>query len=303
MGDYPRGVQRSLYPDVYAIGTANPRPRRRQRTGYHPGLQAIAPMPPRRRKVAYRVPGVQLMAKTARHYGPARVSYNRRRIYRPQGIGRRTGGFTGIERKFYDTKNTGTALIAPTNAAGGELDESATVCLNTIVQGDGENQRDGRVATINSCYVKGIINIAEAAAATGDPSTKIYLALVLDTQTNGAQLNSEDVFTNHSATGALASSPMRQMQFTQRFRVLDTFECDMGNPNAFNETGATGGAHQMGLVQAFSLSSNLTFRTQYSGTTETVANITDNSLHVIGYCSNVVLAPTVFYNARVRFVG
>ncbi len=229
---------------------------------------------------------------------------NRRQVYRPQGIGPRTGGFTGIERKFYDTSLVGGALTAPSDSTGGEHDQSATICMNSITQGDGESQRDGRVASIQGAYVKGTLkSVAQHATAVADDATKIYVALVLDTQTNGAQLNSEDVFKNQAANANLAASPMRNMQFTQRFRVLDTFECVMGDSNMANDTGATGGLQQSGQIVPFTLSSNLQFRSQFSGTTESVANITDNSLHVIAYCSNTELVPTLNYNARIRFVG
>ncbi len=229
---------------------------------------------------------------------------SRRQVYRPQGIGPRTGGFTGIERKFYDTSLVGGALTAPSDSTGGEHDQSATICMNSITQGDGESQRDGRVASIQGAYVKGVIkSVAQHATAVADDACKVYVALVLDTQTNGAQLNSEDVFKNDAANANLAGSPMRNMQFTQRFRVLDTFECVLENANMANDTGATGGLQQSGQLVPFTLSSNLQFRTQFSGTTESVANITDNSLHIIAFVSNTELVTTLNYNARIRFVG
>ncbi len=239
-------------------------------------------------------------ASGRRHYRGAGTPY--RSKY--QGVRRRTGGFTGIERKFYDTSLISGVLAAPTDSTGGEHDESATICMNTMIQGDGESERDGRKATIQSAFVKGTIkSIAQHATAVADDGTKVYVALVLDTQTNGAQLNSENVFKNDSANANLAASPMRNMQFTQRFRVLDTFEAIIGNANMANDTGATGGLQQSGQIVPFHLSSNLEFSTQYSGNTETVANITDNSLHIIAYCSSTELAPSINYNARVRFVG
>lgn len=45
-------------------------------------------------------------------------------------------------------------------------------------------------------------------------------------------------------------------------------------------------------------------RTNYNaGTTESVANIIDNSIHVVAYTSSQDLAPLINYNARLRFVG
>ncbi len=224
-----------------------------------------------------------------------------RRIFKPQGVGPRTGGFTGIERKFYDTSLVAAALTAPSDSTGGEHDQSATICLNTAIQGDGESDRDGRKATFQSVFVKGVCTVAAQANNTaGLGASKIYIALVLDTQTNGAQLNSEDVFKNDSASASMVASPMRNMQFTQRFRILDTQEFIMQDPNiSYDGTNI----EMNGLQQAWQLSSNLTFSTTYSGTTETVANITDNSLHIIAFCSALGLVPTISYNARVRFVG
>ncbi len=223
----------------------------------------------------------------------------RRRAF--QGGRARTGGFTGIERKFYDTSLVGSALTAPTDAAGGEHNPSATICLNSITQGDGEEQRDGRKCTVQSCFVKGTVRVGPLANITaGDEGAKIYIALVLDTQTNGALLNSEDVFKNEGANLVLAGSPMRNMQFTQRFRILDTAEFVMENPNlSWDGTNM----ESQGLVTPFQLSSNLTFSSLYSGTTESIANITDNSLSIIAYTSAVGLVPLLSYNARVRFVG
>ncbi len=254
-----------------------------------------------RRKVSMAVPKTQFRRGPAgRGVFSANVG-GPRRVFRAQGMRPRTGGFTGIERKFYDTSLVAAALTAPTDSSGGEHDESTTICLNSMTQGDGESQRDGRKATIQSTFVKGFIDVPRQINQTaGDGASKVYIALVLDTQTNGAQLNSEDVFTNDSANATLAASPLRQMQFTQRFRILDTAEMVFQGPNiAYDGTNL----EQQGEQQAFHLSSNLEFSTQYSGTTESVANITDNSLHIIAFTNNVGLAPTISYNARVRFVG
>ncbi len=254
-------------------------------------------MPPRRGKVMM----VATRSRPVTHRVKGKSIQGPRRVFRPQGLGPRTGGFTGIERKFYDTHLSLAALTAPTDSAGGEHNPSATICLNSIVQGDGEEQRDGRKATIQSCYVNGIIACSPQINQTAlDAALKVYVALVLDTQTNGALLNSEDVFKNESADALLASSPMRNMQFTQRFRILDTAVMDIPFPQAaYDGTNL----EQAGSVTSFRLSSNMTFNTLYSGTTESIANITDNSLSIIAFSSDVGLVPSIAYNARVRFVG
>lgn len=43
--------------------------------------------------------------------------------------------------------------------------------------------------------------------------------------------------------------------------------------------------------------------TTFSSTTAVVANIVDNSLHLIAFANRVELVPAIAYNSRLRFVG
>lgn len=211
----------------------------------------------------------------------------------------------GIETKFYDTSLVLSALTAPTDASGGEKNPSATICLNSVVQGDGESNRDGRQITMKSIQIKGsVVTASQSTQSTADSAASCFIALVLDTQTNGALLNSEDVFTNPSANAAGATTLFRDLQFAKRFKVLATRQFTLGNPGIANDTGATGGLVQNGLRKDFQMFVPLNnIRTLYSGTTETIANITDNSLNIIAFCSTTTQAPALTYNARLRFVG
>jgi len=58
-----------------------------------------------------------------------------------------------------------------------------------------------------------------------------------------------------------------------------------------------------GFTVPFKLFAKLGIKVNYQGTTETVANITDNSLHVIGFTTAIAMGPAISYNARLRFVG
>ncbi len=211
----------------------------------------------------------------------------------------------GIELKFYDQKLLGAALTAPTDATGGEHDPSATVMMNTVVQGDGESNRDGRKITMKSIYVEGLVKTAKQATQSAtDNQTLIFIALVLDTQCNGATINSEDVYVNPGASQVTAAGPLRNLKFTQRFKVLATRRFVIQNPAITNDTGATGGVIQNGLTKRFKIFKNLNnTETTYSASTETVANITDNCLHMVAWCSDTEMAPQMSYVSRLRFVG
>jgi len=219
----------------------------------------------------------------------------------------RIGGFLGIELKFYDTKLIGAVLTSPSDSTGGEHNPSATLSLNTVVQGDGESQRDGRKITMKSIMIEGTVTVdANSAESTAKSGAQIFIALVMDRQTNGALLNSEDVFTNPGASASTAAMPFRNLQFTKRFRVLATRKFSIQNPNMANATSfsADNGIISNSLTKRFKIFKKLNnVQTIYKGTTETIANITDIGLNIVAYCTSTSLTPKLSYSSRLRYVG
>lgn len=233
-----------------------------------------------------------------------RSRMNRRRTFvRTMGV--RTAGFLGIERKFYDTSLGNTALVAPTDATGGEFDPSATSMISTPAVGDTEQNRDGKKINILSVAVSGTVSISAAELAAGPaPPCRVFIALVLDTQTNAAQMNSEDCFKNIAASALTASVPMRNLLFGPRFRVLKEMETDI-TPQTLSHFAVDSFSH--GGVQKsfkwflkFPKGLPISFN---AGTTASVANVIDNSLHMIAYVTNTTSTPGIAYSARIRFVG
>lgn len=226
----------------------------------------------------------------------------RRRRGRPLRLNTRTGGFLGIELKFYDQKLIKSALTAPTDASTGEHNPSDTVSLNTVVQGDGESNRDGRQIVMKKLSVKGVIEVAFKINATLLHNAPIiFIAIVLDRQTNGALLNSEDVFKNPGANAITAASPFNNLQFIKRFQVLKTLQFQVQQQQAvYDGTNIELG----GFHRKFEMHVNLRNLTvNYSATTESIANITDNGLNIVAYCSDTTVVPTLSYMSRLRFVG
>lgn len=131
----------------------------------------------------------------------------------------------------------------------------------------------------------------------------IYIALVLDTQTNAAQLNSEDVFVNPGAGSALAASPLRNMSYTERFKVLKVKRLRIP-PLMMTYDGTN--IEQQGINLPWSMFvklGGLQTKFQSGTTTGYVGTIVDNSLHLIAYSNNTTTAPFMTYNARLRYVG
>lgn len=270
-------------------------------------------MPKRKGTYARRRTGTK-KTKTLFDYGIPSLPARRRSAYKRamttavrQILNGRTGGFVGLERKFFDSAQIA-AIAAPNNAAGGEVDPTTLACLNCPAQGDSENQRDGRQIAMDSINIRGVVTLAAQTDQTaGDVLPSIIIALVLDKQTNAAQLNSEDVFENPSASAALAANPFRNLEYTGRFRVLRTVEVTAADFAGSIQPVYDGtNIEQQGASVAFSMYVPLKgMKVNFlSGqTTSVIGAIADNSLHMIAYCNSTSMAPTINYNARLRFKG
>ncbi len=230
-------------------------------------------------------------------------------VARSTRMNRRTAGFIGLEKKFFDSGLTGSVLAAGTDASGAEHDPTTLLCLNCPAQGDMENNRDGRQITMSSIQVKGVITIPSIAADAGPDNTlpTVFIALVLDKQTNGAQLDSEDVFCNVGGAFNLAASPFRELENVQRFRILASRSYNLANASVVPfYQGTAGSADRQGVQVPFSFYKSLkgmkvNFAT--GQTTSVIAAIQDNSIHIVAYTSNTTVATQIDYASRLRFYG
>lgn len=215
-------------------------------------------------------------------------------------LNRRTGGFIGIEKKYFDSGVSNVSLSADPNATGLEVDPATVNCLNAIDVGNTQTTRDGSHYIIKSLFLKGTLFVAAQANQTAlDVAPDYFIAVVQDTQTNGAQLNSEDVFTNPVA--GVATCMFRNLQYSSRFKVLWSTKV-RGRPVTVTYDGTN--IEQGGYTQFFECSlPKLNIKVQCKGTGNGVADIVDNSLHVIACTSSQNTTPSIYYNSRIRFVG
>lgn len=217
----------------------------------------------------------------------------------------RTGGFEGIERKFFDTFVTATALTAPTNMAGAEIFPEADIekALNTMIAGTGESDRIGRKINMKSINIRGIVNIpADATAPTASTPT-VFIALILDMQTNATMYSSEDVYKNIGASALLATSPFRELENVRRFKVLKTVRMPL-NLVAIAHDGTN--LEMSGTNTPFEFYVDLkSIQVNYiaDGQAGEIAMIADNSLHILATVDDVGYVPTISFNSRLRFTG
>ncbi len=212
----------------------------------------------------------------------------------------RTGGYEGREMKFVDYNKAADAFTV--QWTGGEMEDSTALSLSAVAQGDGESQRDGRVYHIHSVHIRGFIDVPVVEGATapvGDILAR--LAMVWDTQTNGAQLNAEDVYLGVGAGEDVNS--FRNLQNSKRFIVLKEKMLRLPRANAQMNEGSINlfANGDLKIHFTFNKKFNTPIKVRCSGTTAAIASVTDNSIHLIGTATATALKLT--YESRVRFTG
>jgi len=207
-----------------------------------------------------------------------------------------------VETKYFDTGTDSIVIPAPADATGGEMDPSTILCLNGVPQGDTASSRDGFKIAMKSIQIEGQIYVPQQTnqtAADGIPF--IMIALVLDTQTNGAQLNSEDVFA--APADFISATALRNMSYTERFKVLKK---KIVRIPQLSMTYDGTNIEQAGAYVPFSMFvklGGLQTKFQSGTTTGYVGTIVDNSLHLIAFSSTISVPTQMVYNARLRYVG
>jgi len=199
-----------------------------------------------------------------------------------------TAGFLGIETKFLD-RDYGSTIPASVNAAGGEADPLTTLCLNAPAQGDNEQARDGKRIVVKNISVKGTVTVP-VEFVSAEP-IRVFVAMVLDTQTNGGQCDSELIFKNQHGSAATAVVPLRNLLYSKRFRVLKSQVFDLTSP-----------AVGYGCQRSFEWFTPMELPVNFTaGDTGIVGNIVDNSIHMVAYATRT--GAYLQYNSRARFQG
>lgn len=234
----------------------------------------------------------------------------------------RTGGFVGIEKKFLDCAMAQTNIATSDAIMSGGVKPPTIVsqlasspgCLNSPTIGSAFNQRDGRQINMDSIIVKYQVAIPATFNNTFvDFSCTVFVALVLDTQSNGSAPTSEQIFINPgyihtppspSSGNTMMAQPLRNLQYVKRYQVLDT-AIHSFNPTIARDPLGTPSFFHNGIRHAGTL--RKTFRnlkTNFIGADAGIAGISDNSLHVVAFCSNTTFAsPSLSYISRFRFQG
>lgn len=240
----------------------------------------------------------------------------------------RTGGFAGLEVKYWDTyrqladvpgANSALSNIVVDPEIAGDAPISL-YCLNSPGVGTAANQRDGRRMHVHSITVGGILHgdaifaLPNVGGNLQIPWVTVCVALVLDTQANGSELPPADVFVNPSGVATAtdtnnwgSTSPLLNLQYVQRFRVLALRQMVLdGDIDVAAPTFGALNPKRFQLKYQFRGGGlPVNFITSASSAYSTVADISDNALHLCIWQGGPLTYEglKVTYNARIRFTG
>jgi len=228
-----------------------------------------------------------------RMYGPAtRLGYDT--------VARTRGVYQRGEMKYFDQERGLTPIVSSENWAN-TLRDPTTGTLFAPVVGAAINQRIGKACNVLKIKITGTISCpAQSNQIIGDAASRIRLLLVQDLQTNATQCTGTQVMTSWTQP-LQAVEGFQNIDNFGRFKVLKDKTIIMQNPNSsWDGTNI----EQAGLMRTFKMTVrfrnpvNVRFNATNGGT---IADIVDNSFHIIANTNSLDLAPYVSYVSRVCF--
>jgi hypothetical protein len=184
-------------------------------------------------------------------------------------------------------------------------------CLNNVSIGSAGYQREGRKINMRDVLLQYVIQYGSGLAQNSFRQSRVFVALVLDMQANGAAPNATDVFvTGYDSTDVadtLATLPQVNMANVNRYKVLKIAYHDP----IIEPTLLAGSANCFASSQSGSFSVKLgiptTFRTDVSTSPATVqiGDIADTALFVLAWTgsSASTVRPIINWAARLTYTG
>jgi len=177
--------------------------------------------------------------------------------------------------------------------------------------GDGLNARNDRRVLVRSWHVKGSLQVLPIDNGTKIPEgISVFIALVQDKQTNGAQCSAADVYINASGSQNLLMCLQRNPLRGSRFDVIRSEIVDM-KPIDFEvlDILTPDQTASVGQWAHFEFFMPLDCEVNFMGNAGTIADIVDNSWHVIAFRTphNAVLAEKyapvrIVFTSRFRYI-
>ncbi len=255
--------------------------------------------------------------------GPRPAALN---IHIPPGGAQRRQGYGGVARaqgaavvgemKYFDCERDADPIAACTTTwvAGTMQDPDTTInlgsaavanplCLFAPTVGAALNQRIGRKVKVLKIKLHGLMHFSTAAGTNAPKNgTAIRMMLVQDCQTNAAQMTGAQLMNDAASPSSTLMSFQNPNNFG-RFKVLKEKRYILDDPNI---TGTVAGADIVFNGKKLNWKLTATFKTpidvHFNATNGgTVADIVDNSFHIVCAADTVTYTPLITYYSRVCY--
>jgi len=226
----------------------------------------------------------------------------------PTQVVRRTVGPVAAENHYFDAERADTAIqVITTTWADTEADATtgstptAINCLFAPIQGDDISNRQGRKVFVKKIRINGVIcTPVQALQDTADVPPEVRLILFCDTQTNFTQAQGEEVIASGRAT-----LPLHQYQNLAnlgRYQIYKDKTFILNNPALTNNSAANNivqNSLRRGFKWTIKVNKWVTYKDSNNGT---VADVVDNSFHLLAGTNGAATVPTLLYKVRTVFV-
>ncbi|QGH72832.1 MAG: capsid protein [CRESS virus sp. ct1Gc25] len=208
------------------------------------------------------------------------------------------------ELKMYDQSVLDTLIGTGTSWSGADMDPSSNTLFSPNLGVD-MGQRIGRRCAVVGLDMNGFIDCNDQVLAVGaDPAAICRIIVFQDTQTKGVQALGNLVMEAQTADAFHVITAFPSRDAIGRFIILKDMVYVMQNP-AFSSLGSSGVTYdQQGIAKWFS------FRIEFdepvivhfdASDAGSVADVLDNSFHVMASNSSSGLSPRLTYTTRVYY--
>lgn len=255
-------------------------------------------------------------AQASKRVSTRRVKAGKKNFLPKGSVARTRGGQVNSEMKYMDSYKDATNIAAiTTDWQNSEMDPTGTVNLGSATVGNpltlcaptigaALNNRIGRQIEVRKIKIHGHIYVAnQAVQGATDVPSKVRLILYQDMQTNAAQAQGEDLMGPGQAAGQLTINCFQDPKNFGRFRVLKDKMFQVSDLNMAGSP-AGGDVVQAGKVINFKMNVNfkvpvrVRFNAMNAGT---VADVVDNSFHIIAGQVNSSYGAQLTYYSRVCY--
>jgi len=229
-------------------------------------------------------------------------------------VARTRGPYSKGEMKYYDSilSASGISVPASTNWTGTEFDPAASIGTTPVAtpltlcvpkQGPAINERVGREITVHKIKVRGVVSAApiinaDVAATLAENSCRVIL--VQDCQTNSTQCQGEDVM--EAISNAAGWLSYQNIDNFGRFKVLKDklFQCENHSIQWQDATHMTISGWRKNFK--WNINFKIPVRIRFNATNGgTVADIIDNSFHIIANSNSINPQNRLQYKCRVCY--